>query len=48
MGSLFKARESWSNKLDDDIGFHTGCLEVSNVDNAPDGLGESKQLLKLF
>lgn len=34
MGSLFKAREAWSTKVDDELGFDARSLVVANVDNA--------------
>ena len=37
MGSLFRAREAWSVKFEDEAGFDSRSLAVCNVDNAADG-----------
>lgn len=39
MGSLFKAREAWSVKLEEE--FDVGSLVISNVDNSTDSKGMS-------
>ena len=40
MGSLFKTREIWSVKLDDEEGFHCNSLILANIDNDASGSGE--------
>lgn len=40
MGSLFKTREWWTTKFDDEQGFDTNSLITANIDNSPDGEGQ--------
>lgn len=48
MGSLFKTREIWSVKLDDEEGFHCNSLILANIDNETNGSGENEFLCHIF